>query len=454
MTQEATHCGVCEPKHLERNHYYVGKQFTVRDLRQEQRYFLDKMALTNSAILGWGVVCGLEVEHCEKDSLIVVHPGLALDCCGRQVRVCEAVTVSYEAQLKEHAAKQSAPAQQASSQEQEPAQETQQNGPYHKPIPPPPTAYALCLEYAECCVEDTRLPGDECGSGRRNEYNRIRDHFRLTLKPWDETCHARREDPLPCPDFQKKPATEQPEPKCPPPTLHSHLCEHMKCASCGCCACIVLAKVILSDPTRIDSCTHRRIVYTNSTLHKLIQCYHGDLAHIVDFCWRKETHAKRTRSVSWEWFMGKMRDGLTVHFDRPMDPKSISRHTFIVTVTFPDPESGRIRCERVPASQRPVVEEHGDCSKATFTACPKWLTHERGTTEMKDGFEVEITLHGSNIYSRGYDGHPGKALDGDFIRQMLPTGNGTPGGDFLDWFHVTKQPQSTCPDPPPEDLIY
>jgi hypothetical protein len=31
---------------------------------------------------------------------------------------------------------------------------------------------------------------------------------------------------------------------------------------------------------------------------------------------------------------------------------------------------------------------------------------------------------------------PGKGLDGDYLADKLPTGNGTQGGDFVDWFRV------------------
>lgn len=400
-SQENHHCGVCAPKHLERNNYYYGKQFTVRDLQQEQRYFLDTMALTNRSILGWGVVCGLEVKLCGHS--LVVHDGLALDCCGHQIRVCEPFTLCLEDLAKEC----------------------------------PGKSYALCLEYTECLTEEIKLPPDECVNGDRHEHNRIRDHYRIQLKPWDDKCHARHDDPLPCPDYQKRPASQDPKRECPPPTVHSHLCHHLQCRNCDCCACVVLGKVTLNDkPTIDDTCTHRRIVYNNSMLFKLIECYHGDLAHIVDFNWREQTHGAKSRRVSWEWFSRLMREGLTVDFDHPMDPHSLSRHTFIVTLTFADPDSGRIRTERVPPQRKPDVQPYGACSRATFYASTLWLADEHNLSALSNGFGVEITLHGSNIYTDDSNGQPRKALDGDFIGEQLPTGNGTPGGDFFDWFQV------------------
>src|SRR5262249_40509520 len=117
----------------------------------------------------------------------------------------------------------------------------------------------------------------------------------------------------------------------------------------------------------------------------------------------------------------------------------------IVTLTFVDPDSGRIRTKRIPAEEIPVVKYDGECSSATFKACSKWLAEERNFTALRDEFGVEITLHSSNIYALGQDEKPNKALDGDFIGGQLPTGNGTPGGDFFDWFQVTAQPQPTYP---------
>ena len=48
-------CGVCATAQFERNNYFYGKQFTVRDLQQEQSYFNDKRYLINRMVLGWGV---------------------------------------------------------------------------------------------------------------------------------------------------------------------------------------------------------------------------------------------------------------------------------------------------------------------------------------------------------------------------------------------------------------
>ena len=91
---EADECGVCRIPYFERNNYFHGKTLSARDLFAEQRYFNEKRWLINRAVIGWGVVCGLEIKV-EGDCLSVT-PGLALDCCGREVLVCERETVHVQ----------------------------------------------------------------------------------------------------------------------------------------------------------------------------------------------------------------------------------------------------------------------------------------------------------------------------------------------------------------------
>src|SRR3989304_9263582 len=93
------YCGICENPCFERNHYYYGKLMTARDLYDEQCYFNEKRWLINRMVLGWGVVCGLDVRRMPvdpedptkgyDDKNVLVTPGLAIDCCGREILVCE-----------------------------------------------------------------------------------------------------------------------------------------------------------------------------------------------------------------------------------------------------------------------------------------------------------------------------------------------------------------------------
>jgi len=87
-------------KSFQRNRYFYGKLLTVRDFENEQRYFIEKQRLINRLIHGEGVVCGLKVEKVEnKESFIRITPGVALDCCGREIVVPEPVEIDLSKKI-------------------------------------------------------------------------------------------------------------------------------------------------------------------------------------------------------------------------------------------------------------------------------------------------------------------------------------------------------------------
>jgi hypothetical protein len=80
---------LCETPASCRNKYYRGKLLTDRDFSDEQQYHRDKLRLHTRLLHGWGVVCGLAVKphpHCPQLRL-VIEEGLAIDCCGHEIRV-------------------------------------------------------------------------------------------------------------------------------------------------------------------------------------------------------------------------------------------------------------------------------------------------------------------------------------------------------------------------------
>ncbi len=96
--QPASHvaepCGCQAPDHgasppcLVMPRFACGQLLTDDDLNQLMAWASDKHRLARLRD-GWGVVCGLEVT-CDPQcpSGIVVRPGYAVDCCGRDVVVC------------------------------------------------------------------------------------------------------------------------------------------------------------------------------------------------------------------------------------------------------------------------------------------------------------------------------------------------------------------------------
>src|SRR5690606_30391680 len=95
MNHQHPPCIPCGVRTFRRNTYFNGKLLTERDLRAEQDYLVGKDRLHNSLLHGTGTVCGLKVTahpnpEC-RDRFVVLEPGAALDCCGREIVVPERV---------------------------------------------------------------------------------------------------------------------------------------------------------------------------------------------------------------------------------------------------------------------------------------------------------------------------------------------------------------------------
>jgi len=78
----------CDLHQLERNRYFYGKLMTVRDFEAEQCYNREHRHLHNQALHGQGAICGFAVEPkagAGNQAKLVVKPGMALDCCGREL---------------------------------------------------------------------------------------------------------------------------------------------------------------------------------------------------------------------------------------------------------------------------------------------------------------------------------------------------------------------------------
>jgi hypothetical protein len=82
-------CPACDFGPFQRNAYWTGKLLLAGDFNAEQRYFMEKLRHHNLHLHGSGVVCGLKVvqhdnEAC-RDRFICVEPGTAIDCCGHEI---------------------------------------------------------------------------------------------------------------------------------------------------------------------------------------------------------------------------------------------------------------------------------------------------------------------------------------------------------------------------------
>jgi hypothetical protein len=140
---------------LKRVRYFFGQILSADDLTAEQEYFLEKHRRHNRSLHGAGVVCGMEVSR-QKDS-VVVHPGLALNCRGEEISICEPVeSVFPQAGEK---------------------------------------AYII-LSYAE------NLAGPVPAAGEDMQFSRIEESFKVTFEPDDPTAKHkwRKASLVPCGD--------------------------------------------------------------------------------------------------------------------------------------------------------------------------------------------------------------------------------------------------------------
>ncbi len=425
--EKETQCNVCKIPYFERNNYFYGKLMTVRDFFAEQCYFNEKRWLINRMVNGWGVVCGLDVQpklidrndpqkgFCEDK--IVVTPGLAIDCCGRELLVCEEQEVPL---IPEESA-----CQQAQQDQQQAEEKT----------------LVICLEYYECKTEALHLPPVACDQKEKCEFNRIRDSFKIRVVPVQDEEPQR---PPFCPE------TEEDKEK----LLHQYLCDRLRdnCPECPDCHCVILATVTVDQDGHltgeIDTCSRRKLVYNNPLLYDLIHCFHGDLPHVTGLNWGGNGAEENGAELDLEEFVdpdnpddGIYNQGLKVTFDRKMNPDTIHENTFLFLVKRTDPDTGNYHYEQIPGEVAYEYNETTGESVAKFVGTSEWrIDTYLGYSPIREKRvgEFMVVLKGDFILSAAEDGKPIKALDGNFIGGQLPSGNGTQGDDFISWFSVVE----------------
>ena len=87
----------CDLDCLARPNFFCGQVLTDDDLKALVDWTNAKSALQRFKT-GWGVACGLEVScwHTEKGSGVKVSEGYAVDCCGRDIVVCDPLTYEFK----------------------------------------------------------------------------------------------------------------------------------------------------------------------------------------------------------------------------------------------------------------------------------------------------------------------------------------------------------------------
>ncbi len=90
MSKSITKNTHCEYNDFKSVRYFHGMLMKERDFREEQLYHNKKRRLLNRMLHGWGVVCGLKITPTLTPSnRIIIEPGLAIDCAGNEILVCD-----------------------------------------------------------------------------------------------------------------------------------------------------------------------------------------------------------------------------------------------------------------------------------------------------------------------------------------------------------------------------
>ncbi len=158
-----TNCLSCDLPTQERLHYFTGQFLTQRDFQDEQNYFIGKHRQHNRYLHGYGTVCGLKVvQHPNpdcRDRFVILEPGFALDCCGREILVKEPI---YFDVIKYFAA---------------------QNIDLNSIKPEDGNHLLLSLCYNECKTEFVSALYSECGCDEMgSDANRIYEGFEVELQ--------------------------------------------------------------------------------------------------------------------------------------------------------------------------------------------------------------------------------------------------------------------------------
>jgi DNA-binding beta-propeller fold protein YncE len=152
-------CGECDVPQLARNHYFTGKLLVERDFTDEQRYHAGKQQRHNRHLHGSGSVCGLKVKqhpnvNCQHQ-YVVIEPGTAIDCCGRELLVTHKVYFDFQAKINE------------------------------KKVDLGDTERTLqvCMRYSECPTEQVPVLFDDCDiDGTATQPNRIVEGYDFDVR--------------------------------------------------------------------------------------------------------------------------------------------------------------------------------------------------------------------------------------------------------------------------------
>jgi hypothetical protein len=226
-----------------RNAYYYGQLLGVANLELEADYGIEHRRLLNRLVLGWGVVCGLDVEAHDDGTTVRVLPGLGIDRAGRELIVPEPTHWTAVPQgVLDHA-----------------VAEGKECG------EDPCIQVLLC--YHECRGDPQPVFAGDCECHDPCAPSTLAERYRITFRPG---CAKRRDPGCRIPDLINRRGIDHDQ-------LARWVTEDRECLSVPRDTCILLANIRLSgvddtprcDPREVDT-TVRPIVASNVVLWELI----------------------------------------------------------------------------------------------------------------------------------------------------------------------------------------
>jgi hypothetical protein len=455
----AGNCGPCSP--AVRNRYFRGKLLTVTDYQAEQRYMIERRRLVSRAVLGWGIVSGFGVDG--EAAALTVAPGIAFDHHGRELVLCEPFRVCDKDDL-------------VWLRSGKCGLEASDDG-------RGPGRYLLAAHYAECRIDGVRI-NDGCGEVVC-ETNRMFETVVFSLRLADVDCPpftvqdcrdlaprdgqqpadiasglpyvapvddrgvgtlCRQRDDWP---YQDNGGADKASRPCRDGPCRGDFdpCHSPRLSTLGCCdidfdAGVPLAYVEIKE----GDCG---LVFGAPVA--IIGCC--ALTRIKDIGWRN-WHARPGTEVAREQFdqmfvapasaagggIPKKPDGAPVdtHFwvclTGPVQVASLTSDAVTVTLAQADSREAVWNLVQVPVTRFWYADPSPGDPKGTTRGFR--ITFESAFwwgeifSSNRSGFEnptrVEIRIHGDAIIDWA-----GRSVDGTSQGRSLPSGNGTPGGDFV-----------------------
>jgi hypothetical protein len=433
-----------------RNHYFYGKLLDELHLRMEQDYFNDKRWMLNRLALGRGVLCGLQVTA--DGTSVCIAAGVAIDGLGREIvvpgKVCldpwraagDCKTTTPLAKDKEHKV-------------------------YLE------VCFRECRsDFVPALVSDCK-PADQCAPST------IVESYCFAIHEGEPPAVAPDSDAL----CEALSAGTTPDEK------RRNLCSVLAkepCAGAPAEPCIVLATFTLqADGTigPISMCGSRPLVYSNEVLFDLLLCAHGSsqgpkgdkgddgprgpqgdqgLRGDVGPAGPKgdqgpqgiqglqglqgpqgpagsvtDLNLTKILNTSWPhdnvWTIPKMmKAGLAVEFSDKVTPTTqYGRAWFIVTIEIPDPSHGSIVVTHVLDASITMTQAG---KIALFRPAPVFAAGIEDSIKQLDQNRAMIRVILKCDFLTGEK----DPVDGDFLRGVMPTGDGIPGGEFESWFFL------------------